>query len=61
MGIYASSGVKEYWMVDPDEKSVQVLGLGSEGHSSITTYTTGKASSSVIDGFEIELSEVFAP
>ena len=61
MGIYATSGVREYWLVDLEEKSVQVLGLGSEGYSSITRYTTGKAFSSVIDGFETGLSEVFAP
>ena len=60
LGLYAKFGVKEYWMVDPEEESVQILGLGARGYDSVRTYTSGKASSALIGGFDIELDRVFA-
>ncbi len=60
LGLYAKFGVKEYWIVDHEEESVRVLELGSHGYDSVRTYTTGKASSSVLAGFAIALRRVFA-
>ena len=42
--LYAQAGVREYWIVDPDERSVQVMELGSSGYTSIHGYTSGNAS-----------------
>lgn len=57
---YAKFGVREYWMVDPEQESVQIPGVGGARYDEISTYTTGTVSSDVVAGFEIELREVFA-
>ena len=58
--LYAQAGVREYWIVDPDERSVQVMELGSSGYTSIHGYTSGNASSPLLPGLELSLDEVFA-
>ena len=60
LGLYARFGVREYWIVDPVEESVQVLELGLEGYGPAQTYTTGVVPSGVVEGFEIDLSRIFA-
>ena len=60
LGLYARFGVREYWIVDPLEESVQVLELSPEGYGSSQTYTTGVVPSGVVEGFEIEVSRIFA-
>lgn len=57
--LYARNGVTEYWIVDPDEKSVLVMELGEEGYSAIRSYTSGHVSSSVLSGFGIAVDEIF--
>ncbi len=58
--LYARYGVGEYWIVDPEEESVRVFELGSQGYRPVDTYTTGKAHSAVVEGFAVELSRIFA-
>ena len=60
LGLYARFGVREYWIVDPIEESVQVLELGPEGLGPAQTYTTGAVPSRVVAGFEIDVGQVFA-
>jgi Uma2 family endonuclease len=60
LSLYARFGVREYWIVDPEEESIQVLELGPGGRESTRTYTSGVATSSVVAGFEIEVGRIFA-
>jgi Uma2 family endonuclease len=65
--VYEASGVKEYWIVDPERKSIDVLEnvqgkfgnefrLFSRGRNG-----SGSVESKVLEGFAIELAYVFAP
>ena len=58
--LYRKTGVREYWMVDPDTKTVQVCVL-KDGQYYVTGYTgTDTAPVSVLLGLEISLSDVFS-
>ena len=48
-------GVKEYWIINPLLNTVQVYLLNKDGHYVQTTVLkeTGKANSSVIEGFVV--------
>lgn len=65
--VYEASGVKEYWIVDPDRKSIDVLEnvQGKYGNEfrvfSRGRNGTGSVESKVLEGFAIELAYVFAP
>ncbi len=57
---YEESGVKEYWIVDPKLKSIEVL--ANEGANFITLAKAkkiGKVASKILSGFQIELASVF--
>jgi Uma2 family endonuclease len=65
--VYEASGVREYWIVDSERKSIDVLEnvqgkfgnefrLFSRGRSGV-----GSVESKVLEGFAIELEYVFAP
>jgi Uma2 family endonuclease len=61
---YQKAGVREYWIVDPETKSVQACSLeqGPRGETRyvVTMYDdTGKAPVSVLPGCDIDLKEVF--
>ena len=57
---YQQAGVREYWIVDPDTKTVQVCML-ENGRYVVSVYDeTEKAAVSVLEGCEIDLSAVFA-
>ncbi|NPV29853.1 MAG: Uma2 family endonuclease [Firmicutes bacterium] len=58
---YAAHGVKEYWIVDPEDKSVEVY-VGQEGKFSLNqrVEAEGKVKSLVLQGFEAEAKEIFA-
>ena len=61
--LYARYGVKEYWLVDPATKTIEVLRLRETGYEVAGKYTCGgKApfTSLLLEGFAIDLSEVFA-
>ncbi len=59
--LYAKHGIKEYWLVFPEEKVVEVLVL-KEGEYEVFSYAfeKGKVCSSVLEGFCINLEEVFS-
>lgn len=58
--LYARYGVQEYWLVDPDTRTVEVLGLGEQGFESEGTYGVGQMLvSPQLDGLSISLDEVF--
>ena len=58
--LYSRFGVREYWIVDPVSKSVQVLALGDEGRNAVLTYHSGSVSSAVLPDLSIEVADIFA-
>ena len=57
---YQRAGVREYWIVDPETKAVQVCVLRDEFYL-VTMYAdTDTAPVSVLSGCEINLQDVFA-
>jgi len=60
MKIYERYGVKEYWVVFPSEKTIVVYQLTENGYELFSSaIEKGKVRSKVLEGFEINLEEVF--
>lgn len=58
--LYAQYGVGEYWIVDPDDRSVAVLKLGEEGFEAAGFYREGEIlASPLLRGLSIPLTEIF--
>jgi Uma2 family endonuclease len=52
--------VKEYWVVYPVEKGIEVFLLQPDGkYDEGTRYETGKIPVSIFDGREIDIDDVF--
>jgi Uma2 family endonuclease len=59
--LYARSGVREYWIVDPQLESIEVVSLGRTGHERSVRYElTDRLVSAVASGFEVPVADVFA-
>jgi len=58
--VYERCGVKEYWIVDPEEKSVQVF-VPKDGKFVLDQEAegTGEVSSHVLPGFTVRLESIF--
>ena len=60
--LYESSGVREYWVVFPQEKGIEVFLLQSDGkYDKGTKYESGKIPVHIFDGCEIEMNDIFLP
>ena len=60
LGLYQRAGVREYWIVNPEDQTVQVLTLTNGLLLPHEVYDrTGVAKVNVLDGCFIELSKVF--
>jgi len=58
--LYESSGVKEYWVVYPNEKGIEVFLLQPDGkYDSGTRYERGKIPVTIFNGYEIDLEDIF--
>lgn len=58
--LYAERGVKEYWLVDPEARTITVLLLRADRYAERATYTEGQTlTSSILDGFFAHLDEIF--
>jgi len=58
--LYARSGVAEYWLVDPDSKSIEVLTLSPKGYQAAGRYEQGQTlRSPLLAGLSIPLGEIF--
>ena len=58
--LYCRYGVQECWLVDPEERIVEVLALSPEGYQVLGQYTEdGVVSSQVLAGFQFLAEEIF--
>jgi Uma2 family endonuclease len=57
-GLYAEAGVREYWIVDPDDDTF-TLYLLADGHFIEQPIEDGIARSVVLPGLEVDLSALF--
>ena len=59
--VYAERGVREYWIVDPDSRTLEVLSAGSNGWTPTTTFSAEDVLvSPLLPGLSIDLGQVFA-
>ena len=59
-GLYAKYGVQEFWLVDPDARTVTVLSLGDAGFEVVAVHGEAqRLSSPALEGFTFELDEIF--
>ncbi|MCL0069761.1 Uma2 family endonuclease [Dehalococcoidia bacterium] len=57
---YARAGVREYWMVDPDEQTIEVYILRGNVYQLRERFKAGElVRSELLSGFETNVSEVF--
>ena len=60
LDLYAQHGVKEYWMVDPDARTITVLLRREGGFGVAGIYGEGQAlHSPTLAGFSVALEEIF--
>jgi Uma2 family endonuclease len=56
---YAAAGIDEYWIVDPDEKTVTVLRLEGDQYLEYGRFTDGKAQSALMPGFSVSVADIW--
>ena len=58
--LYARSGVQEYWLVDSESRSIEVLTLGEQGYQLAGRYESGQTlTSPLLPGLKIQLDQLF--
>jgi Uma2 family endonuclease len=58
---YARAGIAEYWLVDPDAQTIEVLTLTEDVYTLLGQFRPGQmAHSQVLEGFQATVDEVFA-
>lgn len=58
---YAQAGIPEYWIVDPTNASITVLTLRGQEYALHGEFVTGETASSVLlEGFRVDVSDVFS-
>ncbi len=58
--LYGRYGVQEYWIVDPEEQSIDVLTPGETGFKTVSVYRMAETlTSPLLSNLEIQLSEIF--
>nr|MBI1231663.1 Uma2 family endonuclease [Cytophagales bacterium] len=58
--VYEASGVTEYWVIHPDERTLLIYTLDGGKYRSSRLFTLGdRVSSQAVLGFELELDDVF--
>ena len=58
--LYETSGVREYWVVYPSEKGIEVFLLQPDGrYDGGTRYEMGTVPVHIFDGYEINIEDIF--
>ena len=58
--VYESSGVKEYWVIHPDERTLLIYTLEGAKYQPSRLFTLGdRVMSKALSGFELDLDELF--
>ena len=58
--LYARHGVVEYWVVDPEARTIEVLALGEDDFERAQRYVEGqRLTSPVLAGFSLDTDELF--
>ena len=58
--IYAENGVGEYWLVDPDARTISVLSLHDNDFREVGIYGAGEVlSSPTLEGLVLDLTRIF--
>ena len=60
LNIYLDAGVREYWLIDPEHKTVMIYSLTDGKYRVRTLHTGGRAVSEILPGLEIPLDVMFA-
>ena len=61
LDLYSRHGVREYWLVDPDAETVEVLTAGESGLTLHATYRRRQTlASPLLPGLAVDLEEVFS-
>jgi Uma2 family endonuclease len=60
LNLYARYGVREYWIVDPEDETVEVMELGPEGPLDVRRYDAGSVESRLLPGLSVTLDDIFA-
>jgi Uma2 family endonuclease len=59
--LYEEAGVKEYWVVFPSEQVIQIYELVDNQYKAKAPLANGdKITTPILEGFELELDEIFA-
>ena len=59
--LYSRHNVREYWLVDPDADTVEVLAESQEGLATVASYdAAGTLKSPLLEGLAIELAGIFS-
>lgn len=59
---YAAAGIPEYWLVDPEDQTVEVFTLQERAYVLEIKVELGEsARSQVLEGFSVPVDEVFSP
>ncbi len=57
---YARAGVREYWIVEPEEKTIEIYILRERAYTLLGKYGPGEtATSETLRGFRVSVDEVF--
>src|SRR5882672_6034105 len=58
--LLAQYRVPEYWVIDPKERSIEISRLTDIGYGDPLVIASGRSTSSIIYGFEVDLERLFA-
>jgi Uma2 family endonuclease len=58
--LYAEIGVREYWIVDPDERTVEVFALQAGRYALVDRFGVGDTlHADLLAGFEVDVEDIF--
>ena len=60
--LYEQHGVREYWLIDPEAQTVEVLYLEAGEYALVGRWRPGeRAESRLLKGFQVEIGPLFTP